>query len=585
MRDQFSLSDVGLKLIKSYEGFRSEISTLRSGRQVIGYGHLVNDDTADTITQEKAENLLRTDLRIVESAVNEMIFAPLSQGQFDALCSLAFNIGIDAFSKSDVVYALNNGRIIDAANAFDVWRKSEINGETYVIDSLVRRRTSEKILFLRPDRAQPLAPRMELCPVKDDEVTHHITPDIERIHKDSGVVPWPATDVVDAVEFEGEDTEIAIEEQNHDAALVTSETGNHIVEMDSGIIDQDDDNGTEEAVLSNDQHEYLSEEKNVTETAIPLAAGVGTKTLYELAVEDNDAVEDNASLRPILQVVKGDNTSNLAVDDITFDNNSTNQGEDNILIAKLVEDLTAADEKSDTHNEGFEATEIVDEVTIEENALFVHKEAILSTGTDDQAEIISETQPQTSNEIEHGESSISDAAHDFRTRLDALMDSSAREEDVAAANIFDENIDDLEIPESRLQPEVEKVEVNPGTDSYKEEFFNIIAEQEDKTPQGFDTQGTLPETPVKASSSAIKFIKHDPNKPNAHKQSGRPFLTMIAVGLVLIGASLGSFLTGLDAQFGMAGDFATTVGTLLGLLLILGAFYYLVKTQRQKRLA
>jgi len=61
--------------------------------------------------------------------INDSVFAPLSQGQFDALCSLAFNIGPKKFLESDVVRALNNGRVLDAANGFDVWRKGEINGQ------------------------------------------------------------------------------------------------------------------------------------------------------------------------------------------------------------------------------------------------------------------------------------------------------------------------------------------------------------------------------------------------------------------------------------------------------------------------
>ena len=170
MRHQFHISDVGLKLIKSYEGYRPDARQLDTGRRVAGYGHAVAKGESLSVSREDAESLLRDDLAPYEALVNDHIFAPLTQGQFDALVSLAFNIGTEAFLASDVVAATNNGRILDAANAFDVWRKSDINGQVYIIDALVRRRTAEKILFLRPEKALALAPRLDLPPHADDNL-------------------------------------------------------------------------------------------------------------------------------------------------------------------------------------------------------------------------------------------------------------------------------------------------------------------------------------------------------------------------------------------------------------------------------
>lgn len=167
MRHQFSLSDVGLKLIKSYEGFRPTARQLLNGRRVAGYGHAVGKGETLELSRDAAESLLKSDLVPYEALVNDHVFAPLTQGQFDALVSLAFNIGSEAFLGSDVLSAVNNGRILDAANAFDIWRKSEVSGQIYTIDALVRRRTSEKVLFLRPEKATALAPRLELPPSRD----------------------------------------------------------------------------------------------------------------------------------------------------------------------------------------------------------------------------------------------------------------------------------------------------------------------------------------------------------------------------------------------------------------------------------
>ena len=106
MTHQFTVSDLGLRLIKAYEGYRSESRTLVSGQNVVGYGHRIADQDAIALTREEAETLLREDILPVEDLINEVTFAPLTQGQFDALCSLAYNIGPDAFLKSDVLLSL-----------------------------------------------------------------------------------------------------------------------------------------------------------------------------------------------------------------------------------------------------------------------------------------------------------------------------------------------------------------------------------------------------------------------------------------------------------------------------------------------
>ena len=168
MTHHFTVSDLGFRLIKAYEGYRAESRMLISGGSVVGYGHRVADQDVIALTREEADSLLREDIQPVEELVNEAIFAPLTQGQFDALCSLAYNIGETAFLASNVVKAINNGRPIDAANGFDVWRKGEIDGQTFIVDALVRRRTAEKALFLKPERRPVTSPRDSLPPVPDD---------------------------------------------------------------------------------------------------------------------------------------------------------------------------------------------------------------------------------------------------------------------------------------------------------------------------------------------------------------------------------------------------------------------------------
>ena len=171
MGRQFTLSDMGLKLIKAYEGYRPVDRTLVSGQRVVGYGHRLMNDDPVVLSRTQAEELLKDDLAPFIDMINENVYAPLSQSQFDALVSFAYNIGPKAFLKSDTLRALNNGRPLDAANGFDIWRKSEIDGKIYVVDALMRRRTAEKALFLRPEGRPVSAPGVDLPPIEDETVS------------------------------------------------------------------------------------------------------------------------------------------------------------------------------------------------------------------------------------------------------------------------------------------------------------------------------------------------------------------------------------------------------------------------------
>lgn len=196
-----TLSPTGLKLIKAYEGYRPVDRTLVSGHRVVGYGHRLFDDAPVQMTKSEAEALLKSDLEAFEDMINENVHAPVTQGQFDALVSFAFNIGPKAFLASDTLRALNNGRPLDAANGMDVWRKSTISGKTYVVDALMRRRTAEKALFLRLDSKPHPAPGVDLPPVQDENVNSFSIVDEFPVFSEeeaSGIVakaPYEAQDI------------------------------------------------------------------------------------------------------------------------------------------------------------------------------------------------------------------------------------------------------------------------------------------------------------------------------------------------------------------------------------------------------
>ena len=208
MGRQFTVSDMGLKLIKAYEGYRPVDRTLVTGQRVVGYGHRPLGEDAMVLDRAEAETLLKSDLKPFEDMINENVHAPLSQSQFDALCSFAYNIGPKAFLSSDTLRALNNGRILDAANGFDIWRKSEIDGKIYVVDALMRRRTAEKALFLRPEGRPVKASGVDLPPIEDETVALLSTEDaLPTFTSDdrAGVVSVAPYDVVPAQNRRRED--------------------------------------------------------------------------------------------------------------------------------------------------------------------------------------------------------------------------------------------------------------------------------------------------------------------------------------------------------------------------------------------
>lgn len=144
------VSRAAIDLLKRFEGYRQTAAQLPDGRWTIGYGHTLTAREGAEVSESDAEALLLYDLISVAHAVNENLFAPVSQNQFDALCSFAFNIGLDNFRRSQVLKRLNSGAMVQAACAMELWRKADFQGERIVVDSLVRRRAAEKALFLTP---------------------------------------------------------------------------------------------------------------------------------------------------------------------------------------------------------------------------------------------------------------------------------------------------------------------------------------------------------------------------------------------------------------------------------------------------
>ena len=141
-------SEKGIELIISFEGFCPKAyKCLESEKYyTIGYGHYGKDvKKTDTITKEKAIDLLKKDLLVFESKVNKYNKYDFNQNEFDALVSFAYNVGnIDGLTKD------GTRTKEEIAKCITLYNKS--GGK--VINGLKKRREKEKELFLTKEKSE-----------------------------------------------------------------------------------------------------------------------------------------------------------------------------------------------------------------------------------------------------------------------------------------------------------------------------------------------------------------------------------------------------------------------------------------------
>lgn len=146
------VSSHGIALIQNYEGLRTTAYKPLKNESgwTIGYGHHGPDVKPGTVCTEQwaYEQLLR-DLRQVEHQLISALNADeieVTQGQFDALCSLLFNLsgGIRKLVKFKLWTKLKAGDVKGAAHEFlDINRAGGVE-----VKGLTLRRRAEARLFL-----------------------------------------------------------------------------------------------------------------------------------------------------------------------------------------------------------------------------------------------------------------------------------------------------------------------------------------------------------------------------------------------------------------------------------------------------
>ena len=148
------INQKGIDLIKHFEGLRLKAYVDPVGVLTIGYGHTGSDVTHGlTISEAKADLLLRADLEKFAKGVRSRLDVGVSANAFAALVSFAFNTGLGSFGRSTLRRKLNQGDAEGASKEFLKWVKGTINGKKQTLSGLVRRRKAERKLFDTPDGA------------------------------------------------------------------------------------------------------------------------------------------------------------------------------------------------------------------------------------------------------------------------------------------------------------------------------------------------------------------------------------------------------------------------------------------------
>ena len=144
------ISPRGLELIKDFEGFSSSAYLCVAKKVTIGWRNTFYEDGTKV---KMGDQISKTDaLKLLEVVANrdfaDKIFPSIkvkvTQSQFDAMVSLAYNIGTGAFLKSTLLKKVNAGDFAGAGEQFLRWNKA--NGKEVL--GLTKRREREKQLFL-----------------------------------------------------------------------------------------------------------------------------------------------------------------------------------------------------------------------------------------------------------------------------------------------------------------------------------------------------------------------------------------------------------------------------------------------------
>lgn len=151
------MTPLGIAALKSREGVRLKAYLDSVGVPTIGYGHIKGVKLGQVITQAQADAFFLEDLASHALPILSAIKVPVADHERDALISIAFNIGVGAFTKSTFLKRLNAGDRKGCAEAIMMWVKPK---------EITSRRQAERDQFLTPyTKAAPRARSTDARPV------------------------------------------------------------------------------------------------------------------------------------------------------------------------------------------------------------------------------------------------------------------------------------------------------------------------------------------------------------------------------------------------------------------------------------
>lgn len=132
--------------IEQWEGFKETAYRCPAGVLTIGFGHTGDDvKEGQVITYKEAYDLLCRDIRVRNEEIARFINVRVTEGQYIAISSLVFNVGVGSVKGSKMLRKLNSGDIEGAASEFtNGWNTA--GGKE--LPGLTRRRQAEAKLFL-----------------------------------------------------------------------------------------------------------------------------------------------------------------------------------------------------------------------------------------------------------------------------------------------------------------------------------------------------------------------------------------------------------------------------------------------------
>lgn len=151
-----TISENGLLFIKAFEGLRLKAYYDQVGVVTIGYGSTHTEygqpiKITDQIGKPRAEQLLKFEARskaLILTQSLDKFNIQLNQNQYDALLSLAYNIGMAGLLGSTLFRIIKlNPLDPNITKAFCMWCKGTINGKKVTLPGLLQRRQKEAELY------------------------------------------------------------------------------------------------------------------------------------------------------------------------------------------------------------------------------------------------------------------------------------------------------------------------------------------------------------------------------------------------------------------------------------------------------